>query len=500
MIGPLRDREKESVMMNKRKASFVPWLSMVLAGLLVCLAAPAAAADIADPDITYAIENQLRKDAFVNANAVDIHTQSGVTTLTGTVSNLLARERVERIAEHVVGVRAVINLIQVEPSEAKSDMELKKAVEGALLRDPATDSYEVTVTAAGGAVTLTGSVDSWQEKDLCTQVAKQVPGVMEIQNNLLVVYNENRPDLEVKTDIEGRLANDILVDDNLVEVSVEDGNVTLSGTVGSLAEKSRARRDAWVLGTKSVNADALEIKPWARDELRRKDLYAGRSDDDLARAVEDALVYDPRVSGFQVDVHAKNGTVTLSGVVDNLPAMRAAQEDALNVIGVWRVKNYLKVRPDEIPTSEKLEARIASAIEADPIVDRADVTIDAYAGTVFLRGTVNTSYEKDRAEELASGAMGVVQVVNNLDYEHVWAWKPDWEIREEVKDELFWSPFVNHTDVEVQVDHGVVTLTGHVGTWSEMEAAEHNAYEGGAKDVRNELTVTFPAYGPHLYM
>ena len=82
----------------------------------------------------------------------------------------------------------------------------------------------------------------------------------------------------------------------------------------------------------------------------------------------------------------KYGTVTLKGVVDNLAARRAAEQDARNVIGVRRVKNYLKVRPDVIPTNEELETRVALALSNDPFVERWDVDINAFSGSVYLSG------------------------------------------------------------------------------------------------------------------
>jgi osmotically-inducible protein OsmY len=88
-------------------------------------------------------------------------------------------------------------------------------------------------------------------------------------------------------------------------------------------------------------------------------------------------------------------------------------------------------------------------------------------------------------------------VVNNIEFEYEWTWKPDWEIREDVKDELFWSPYVDENQVNVSVENGVVTLTGNVANLSERYAAEDNAYEGGAKDVHNELTVTHRFNGPY---
>jgi osmotically-inducible protein OsmY len=58
---------------------------------------------------------------------------------------------------------------------------------------------------------------------------------------------------------------------------------------------------------------------------------------------------------------------------------------------------------------------------------------------------------------------------------------------------------VDSEEVSVTVDDGVVTLTGTVDTWSERQSAEENAYEGGAKDVMNDLRVNYRGYGPYDY-
>jgi osmotically-inducible protein OsmY len=168
-------------------------------------------------------------------------------------------------------------------------------------------------------------------------------------------------------------------------------------------------------------------------------------------------------------------------------------------MGVWRVKNNLKVRPEQIPGNDELETRTGRAFLNDPYIERFDLDINAYNGTVYLSGTVNTSWEKQRAEVIAEGVKGAIYVINNIEYEHEWAWKPDWEIKEDVNDEFFWSPFVDGDDVNVAVDDGIVTLTGEVDTYSERQDAEENAFEGGAKDVLNNLTVAYKYYGPENY-
>ncbi len=43
--------------------------------------------------------------------------------------------------------------------------------------------------------------------------------------------------------------------------------------MGSLQEKNRTYQLAWVGGVKNVNSDDLKVEWWARDKMRRKDLF-----------------------------------------------------------------------------------------------------------------------------------------------------------------------------------------------------------------------------------
>jgi osmotically-inducible protein OsmY len=469
---------------------------LVAFAVTLALAGGAASREVSDAEITEAVEMEIWGDHAVEANNIDVETREGVVTLTGTVGNILAKERAEAIASAIVGVRAIINRIDVKPVE-RTDSKLEKAVENALLRDPATDSYEVNPVVDNGVVTLTGNVDSWQEKQLCESVVKGVKGVRDVRDNLNVRYVAHRPDSEIKSEIEARLANDVMVDDYLIRVDVKNERVTLTGAAGSLFEKNRAFSDAWVADVKGVDDSGLTVRWWARDEMRRKSNYVARSDDEIKQAVIDALQYDPRIFSFNPDVNVDHGTVTLRGVVGNLKAKNAAGQDARDVIGVWRVKDYLKVRPDVVPADSVLESRVRSALLEDPYVSRFDIDVHVYEGGVYLRGNVNTSFEAQQAAWVAETVKGVLYVVNSLNYDYKWVWKPDWVIREDVKEELQWSPFVEEQNVDVRVVDGVVYLTGTVDTWGERQAAENDAYKGGAKDVRNQLVVNYEFYGPH---
>lgn len=63
----------------------------------------------------------------------------------------------------------------------------------------------------------------------------------------------------------------------------------------------------------------------------------------------------------------------------------------------------------------------------------------------------------------------------------------DRKLKEDIRSELNWSPFVDEDDIQVSVRNGVATLSGTVEDRSEMNDAIENAYEAGAKRVINQL-------------
>jgi osmotically-inducible protein OsmY len=308
---------------------------------------------------------------------------------------------------------------------------------------------------------------------------------------------------------------DALVDADLIEVDVADGKVLLSGVVGSAAEKDQAVMDAWVKGVQAVTAEGLKIRDWARDRQQRSDVFVVKSDKEIRRAVEDALFYDPRLSPFDISVAVEGGFVTLRGSVDHLKAKRAAERDALNTVGVHGVTNRIRIQSQPPPSTDIIADKVREALQRDPIVDRFEMIVTVIDQTAYLDGTVDTYFEKAQADEVVSRVRGVVRVKNNLQvrdkrdpyvhdpYVEDWTvFEPEWydyapgrtfksdgQIREDIRDELFWSPFVDENQVEVAVDDGVATLRGTVDSRAERATAEANAFDGGAVWVVNQIEV-----------
>ena len=488
--------------------------ALACAGLSLAQAGSAAAAE--DLAICDQVEDELLFDQAVLSTKIDVSCDQGIVTLEGTVDNILAKERAQRLTETVRGVMSVVNMIDVRPAQDRTDSEIQSSIETALLIDPATESYEVDVTGNDGTVTLTGTVGSWQEKEITAHVAKGVAGATGIDNQIGIDFSEMRNDAEIKNEIEQALKRDVYLDGaGLIDVSVEDGDVTLTGTVGSAFEKRRARTKSWVIGVSDVDNSGLEVEDWVNEERERNTAYPTLSDSEIQDAVNDALLYDPRTNSFQVDVSVNNGYVTLRGNVDNLKARRAAEQDTRNTIGVYSVNNRIRVRSNGESSDSDIRQRVSDALLRNPYTESYEITVTVEDGTVDLFGTVDSYFEKAEADDAASNVEGVIFVDNHLvvsdgadgyvydpyidaydphtydwyDYEPNYTFETDSDIEEEIYDELWWSPFVDANQVSVMVDDGEATLTGTVDSVTERQAAAENAIEGGAISVDNDLEI-----------
>ena len=76
--------------------------------------APAAAKPMGDTAITASIKTDLLKDPDLSVFKIDVDTKQGVVTLNGLADNEEARQRAEKIAEGIKGVREVRNFLVVK--------------------------------------------------------------------------------------------------------------------------------------------------------------------------------------------------------------------------------------------------------------------------------------------------------------------------------------------------------------------------------------------------
>jgi len=449
-------------------------------------AAAAATNKLDDDHITVAVETKLFHDDAVPSHKIDVDTRQGIVTLQGTVNNYYSKLEAANAAESIKGVLEVVNKIQVRPL-ARLDSLIQGDVVSALAVDPVTESYEIDVRVKDRVVTLAGKVDSYTEKTVAGEVAEGVQGVVDVKNELTFDVVSDRTDADIADDIRYRLRSDASIDAGLITVTVNDGKVTLAGSVGSAAEKREAQYEAWIVpGVRSI-ANTIHVKWWL--DGGAADWTAGWTDDNAQKAVESALARHPRVNPFNITTTVKHGVATLTGRVDNLRAKRAAEEAVRDSLGVWRVKNHVRVQPAVTRTDAQLARDIRYALRRDPHVDRFHITVNVYNGKAYLTGVVDLLFMKEQAEEATARVAGVVAIQNNLDVDCVIPAKTDREIKDDIESQLRWSPFVDRDEVTVEVRSGVATLRGTVEDWNELQAAREIAREGGATSVISKLKV-----------
>lgn len=371
-----------------------------------------------DETIANTIKTQLVSAADVRADSITVDVKQGVATISGTTSNLLAKRRATEIARSTLGVLSVVNNLRI--TTERSDEALQQDLYAALRSDPATENWEVNVTVNNGLVRLSGSVDSWQEKNLTETVIAGVKGVENIENMIQVTPAVGRSAGDIKAEIKSNLMYDSQIRDNRINVEVDSSTVSLSGTVGSVAEKQRAIENCYVTGVNDVNAEALEVKPEIGNQLLVNEQTKNTTPSEIENAINRSYSYDPRVPADSISVSFEDSTATLTGSVVNLNAKLAAVDNALNTVGVNEVVNNIEVQkkvvvePGVPTTDEGIKSRIVESINRDPYVEEARLKVMVNDGIVTLEGDVNSEFEKEQIHDITQRVKGVLAINNNL--------------------------------------------------------------------------------------
>jgi len=92
-------------------------------------------------------------------------------------------------------------------------------------------SSDITVEAKDGLVRLCGSVSSYWERDEARKAAKRVSGVRAVRNDLEVKLATPRADQEIAHHVTHALASHVAIPNERIKINVENGWVTLEGTV-----------------------------------------------------------------------------------------------------------------------------------------------------------------------------------------------------------------------------------------------------------------------------
>ena len=211
---------------------------------------------------------------------------------------------------------------------------------------------------------------------------------------------------------------------------------------------------------------------------------------DIRDAVESELSYDPLVDDADISVKNINGDVALNGTVPSYPQYLEAAAAARRVAGVKNLQNHLEVvlPPSDYRDDALLTTTANNALTLNVTVpDGVEAT--AKDGNLTLTGTVSYGGERTAAEQAVTYLTGVRNVRDDID---ISTDADPVDVTFNVQDALDrYALIPDDSDVTVDTGGNTVTLTGHVRTWAEHDAAIDAAWMAtGVYDVRDGLDVT----------
>ncbi len=139
-----------------------------------------------DEDIALAAINVLLWNVMVPKDAIKVKVTKGWVTLSGVVEWSFQKHNAEREVSRLIGVKGVIDEVEVKPSRTWLSAEIKTGIEAALKRSAEVEARRINVEIRGSTVVLTGTVSSWLERNAAERAAWAGPGVSRVENKLLI--------------------------------------------------------------------------------------------------------------------------------------------------------------------------------------------------------------------------------------------------------------------------------------------------------------------------
>lgn len=213
----------------------------------------------------------------------------------------------------------------------EADKQLRDAVMRQLDWDPEIESKDISVSAADGAITLTGFVHTYADKIAAEKVAKSVFGVRAIADDI-EVKGITRTDPEIARDVLEAMKLDLTVPDEKIKVAVSNGFVTLEGTL------------AWNFQREAAESCARKVNG-VRGMNNRIQLVSNVTASEVKTKIEEALRRSAEVDARRIAVSANNTTITLAGNVHSWFEREEAKRAAWAAPGVTRVIDHIAIVP-----------------------------------------------------------------------------------------------------------------------------------------------------------
>jgi len=164
--------------------------------------------------------------------------------------------------------------------------------------------------------------------ELRTHICERLAQAVDFRN--CVICARVKGELEVLRGTMDQAGND---GSGVIEVTVEDGVVTLTGQVISLSHRRLASVTAWWVGGCRDVVNLLQLVPAEAD-----------GDDEISEALHLVLEIDQRVRAEQITINVESHRITLAGWVATEAEKRQAEQDAWCLDAIDGVVNHIQVR------------------------------------------------------------------------------------------------------------------------------------------------------------
>ena len=219
------------------------------------------------------------------------------------------------------------------PTLHPTDHQLRTAVADELDWSPEVTADHIGIAVNNGTVVLSGEVGTYLEKSAAVKAALRVGGVTAVADEITVEHRFGlRDDVDIARDAAQAISSDVALLSTDVKVTVEDGRVTLTGTVPWNYQRATAVRSvSRIPGVKGVYS-RLTLRPtlpFAAGQARQR--------------ITDALARNAQTDAIAIGITVDGTEVTLTGAVSTTAERAAAERAAWSTPGVTHVHNVLTV-------------------------------------------------------------------------------------------------------------------------------------------------------------